>query len=63
MSFFKSLLNYFIGVNSQEIDSGAKPRSVQYGKCLSNSAVRFVVGPNSSLMLVGKAKRYISFFK
>lgn len=46
----------FLGVNSKEIDSGAKPRSIQFGKCLSNTAVRFVVGSNSLLMLVGKAK-------
>lgn len=46
----------FIGVNSQEINSGAKPRSIQYGKCLSNTAVRFVVGSTTTLMLVGKSK-------
>lgn len=46
----------FLGVNSQEINSGAKPRSILYGKCLSNTVVRFVVGPNTSIMLGGKSK-------
>lgn len=47
---------YILGVNSKEIDAGSKPRSIQFGKCLSNTAVRFVVGPNTSLILVGKSK-------
>lgn len=55
-------MHIFLGVNSQDIDSGTKARSIQYGKCLSNTTVRFVVGSNSSLMLVGKAKRYVLIF-
>lgn len=58
MSFKKI---YFTGVNTEEINSGGSPRSVQLGKCLSNTAVRFVVGPNSSIVLVGKAKWYVYF--
>jgi hypothetical protein len=46
----------FLGVNQQEINSGEKPRSIQFGKCLSNTAVRFVTGSNASIMLVGKSK-------
>lgn len=46
----------FLGVNSQEIHSGAKPRSIRFGKCLSNTVVRFVVGSNTTLLLVGKSK-------
>lgn len=48
--------NMFLGVNPKEINTGEKPRSIQFGKCLSNTAVRFVVGSNASIMLVGKAK-------
>jgi len=56
LSVIKSMQYTFLGVNSQEINSGAKPRSIQYGKCLSNTAVRFVVGSNTTLLLVGKSK-------
>lgn len=56
MYYIKMLCTFVIGVNSHEISSGEKPRSIQYGKCLSNTAVRFVVGQNTSLILVGKSK-------
>lgn len=49
------MLYIFLGVNPQEINTGSTPRSIQYGKCLSDTAIRFQVG-STTLMLVGKSK-------
>ncbi|XP_050532726.1 vesicle-fusing ATPase 1-like [Daktulosphaira vitifoliae] len=48
------------GVNYKEINSGAKPRLLQYGKFLSNTVVQFVVNSNVPIMLVGKAKSQLA---